>query len=70
MKTLKFTGDGKKLITGIGHEFKNGDTIDLPDDIADELLKTDSRHFDLVMTKEPDVLDIIEIRKPKRLKGG
>lgn len=70
MKTLKFKGSGKKLIAGIGHEFKDGDTIDLPDDVADELMKTDSRHFELLNAKEPDVLDIIEIKKPKRLKGG
>jgi len=32
-------GDGKVMISGVAHEFKNGDTIDVPDKVGKEILK-------------------------------
>lgn len=70
MKKLKFHGDGKKIITNpetgeyIPYEFHEGDTIDLPDNIADELLRTD-RFFEEVKEKIVRT-EMIDLRKNKK----
>ena len=70
MKKLRFHGDSKKIITNpetgefIPYEFHEGDTIDLPDDIADEILRTDS-FFEEV--KEKDIrTEMIDLKRNKK----
>ena len=67
MKTLRILKDGKTLIAGFGREMQKGDTIDLPDDIADDMLKDSRRYFEEV-TEKTVLTDIIDI--PKKRKGG
>lgn len=69
MSILRFKHDGRTIIEGIGREFKKGDTIDLPDDIAKNLLKKQSRHFEEVFEK-PAKTEIIKLKSKKFKKGG
>lgn len=62
---VRFKGNGKRVIQGIAREFRNGDTIDLPDDVGEELLRVDSRHFDEVMEK-PIATEYIDLKKKKK----
>lgn len=70
MKTLKFHGDVKKIITNpetgeyIPYEFHDGDTIDLPDNIADELIRTD-RFFEEVKEKTIRT-EMVNLKKKKK----
>lgn len=64
---LRFRGDGKKIIQGIAHEFHKGETIDLPDNIAKDLLKTDRIWFEEDI-ENPIGAEIIDINLPKKKK--
>lgn len=59
---LKYEGTGKLVIQGIGYEFKDGDTIDLPKDVAERLLK-ENPYFKLAeegRIKKPKIVKIEE----------
>lgn len=47
---LRYRGDGRVMIENIAHEFKAGDTIDLPEKVAKNLLKV-NRFFEEVKEK-------------------
>ena len=58
----------KVMIEGIGREFQKGDTIELEDKVAKDILKS-SRHFEEVFTERPIETEIIKPKK-KKYKGG
>jgi len=57
---LKYRGTGRLMISGVAHEFQDGDTIDVPDDVGKKLLK--NRFFEEVKTKK-EKTKIIEVEK-------
>lgn len=61
---IRIKGGGKTMIQGIGREFQDGDTIDLPDDVAKGLLKN-KRRFEKVY-EMPVKTTVVDIKK----KGG
>lgn len=58
---LRYKGNGKIVIQGIAREFHDGDTIDLPKEVAEDLMKV-NRFFEEVKESriESKVLKIKE----------